>query len=144
MLKSINSFFTRYIDSPDLAKLLLRITLSVLMLFHGFYKLGHGIEPIRNMLISDGLPGVIAYGVYIGEVIAPIMIILGIFTRPAALIVVINMLIAILMTGLSKLTTVTNQGAFGLELELFYLIGFLCIALLGSGRFSILHDPAYY
>lgn len=144
MLKSINSFFTQYVNAPDLARLLLRITLSVLMLFHGFYKVEHGLDPIRNMLVSDGLPTFIAYGVYLGEVVAPIMIILGIFTRPAALIVTLNMLIAILMMGLNKVTILTDQGALGIELEFIYFIGFLCIALLGCGRFSVLREPAYY
>lgn len=144
MLKSINNFFSQYVNDPDLARLLLRITFSVLMLFHGFYKLEYRLDSIRNMLVSDGLPTFIAYGVYIGEVIAPIFIILGIFTRPAALIVTLNMIVAILMMGLNKLTILTDLDALRIELEFIYLIGFFCIALLGCGRFSVLREPAYY
>lgn len=144
MLKSINNFFTQYVNDPDLARLLLRITFSVLMLFHSFYKLGYGLDSIRNMLVSDGLPTFIAYGVYIGEVIAPIFIILGIFTRLAALIVTLNMIVVILMMGLNRLTILTDLDALRIELEFIYLIGFLCIALLGCGRFSVLREPAYY
>jgi putative oxidoreductase len=42
------------------------------------------------MLVEKGLPGFIAYGVLIGEVVAPILII-RVFTRPAALVLAFTM-----------------------------------------------------
>ncbi|MBE1851196.1 DoxX family protein, partial [Escherichia coli] len=84
MLERINVIFTRLTDHHDTGLLLLRLTFGILMLFHGVAKIEHGVNWIVSILQAVGLPGFIAYGVYIGEVVAPVLIILGIFTRPAA------------------------------------------------------------
>ena len=86
MLDKLNTAFTRVTDHPDFGKLLLRLTFGILILFHGVAKMENGVGWIAKMLQAAGLPGFIAYGAYIGEVIAPVLIILGIFTRPAALV----------------------------------------------------------
>lgn len=46
------------------------------MLFHGIAKLLHGLEGIKGMLASKGLPAFFAYGAYVGEIIAPLLIII--------------------------------------------------------------------
>ena len=51
--------------NPDLAKLLLRLCVGGLMLFHGIFKITHGADMYVGMLESKGLPGLMAYGVYI-------------------------------------------------------------------------------
>lgn len=142
MLANLNQLFTRLTDHQDGGKLLLRITFSVLMIFHGVAKLQHGTGWIEGMLISKGIPGFVAYGVFIGEIVAPVLIILGIFTRPAALIVAVNLLVATLMVGMGKFFTVTNVGAWGLEVEAMYFFAAIITMLLGSGRYSIV-SPAY-
>ena len=48
---------------------------------HGFAKILHGIGGVKSILTKAGLPEIMAYGSYVGKVIAPIMIILGIFSR---------------------------------------------------------------
>ena len=63
--------------SEDLGKLLLRVTVGGLMLFHGLFKLTHGIDFISGMLHDIGAPVGLAYGVYMGEVIRPVLMILG-------------------------------------------------------------------
>lgn len=96
MLERINVIFTRLTDHHDTGLLLLRLTFGILMLFHGVAKIEHGVNWIVSILQAVGLPGFIAYGVYIGEVVAPVLIILGIFTRPAALIYALTLLVATL------------------------------------------------
>lgn len=81
--------------NPDLAKLLLRLCVGGLMLFHGIFKITHGADVYVGMLESKGLPGLMAYGVYIGEVLAPLLIILGYQVRISALIVAFTMFMAI-------------------------------------------------
>lgn len=86
MVKSLNAAFTRLFDRPDAGKLALRLTFGGLMLFHGVAKIQHGVGWIAGALQEQGLPAFIAYGVFVGEILAPILIILGLFTRPAALV----------------------------------------------------------
>ena len=65
-------------QSNDIAKLLLRLSVGLLMLFHGVEKIINGINGVKHLTRSAGFPEFFAYGVYIGEVIVPIFIILGI------------------------------------------------------------------
>jgi putative oxidoreductase len=123
--------------SNDAGKLLLRLTLGGLLLFHGIAKLDRGVDSIANGLINVGLPGAIAYLVYVGEVVAPILLIVGLLTRPAALVVVINMLVAIAFAHANQLLSISKSGGYGLELQAFYLLTASVIALIGAGRYSI-------
>lgn len=143
MLASLNMWFTRLTNHPDAGKFLLRATFSILMLFHGVSKLQHGVGWIGDMLATSGYPSFIAYGAYIGEVVAPVFILLGIFTRPMAFIMAFNMVVAVLMVGIGKFATITNVGAWGMETDAFYFLGSLAIMLLGSGRFSVMSNEAY-
>jgi len=121
----------------DAAKLVLRLTIGILLLFHGLAKLSGGVAGIGGMLAAKGLPTFIAYGAYLGEVLGPVLIILGILTRPAAVIVVIHMLVAILLAHMHQLTTFTANGAWSLELQGLFLFGALVIAMQGAGRYSL-------
>src|SRR6476660_6204155 len=84
-------------STEDAGKLVLRIALATLLLFHGVSKLMGGIGFITGMLAKAGLPPAVGYLVYIGEVVAPLLILLGIYTRAAALVIVINMIVALLL-----------------------------------------------
>lgn len=123
--------------SQDAGKLLLRLTLGGLLLFHGIAKIVGGIGPIANGLIDLGLPGATAYLVYVGEVVAPILLVAGILTRPAALIVVVNMIVAVAIAHSGQLLSISESGGYRLELQAFYLLGAAAIALLGAGRYSL-------
>jgi putative oxidoreductase len=123
--------------SDDFGKLVLRLTLGVLLLFHGIHKLLGGIAPIKHMLASHGMPDLLAYGVYAGEVAAPVLLILGLLSRLGGGIVVINMIVAILLAGGAHLFAFNATGGYALELEAFYLFGGLAVALLGAGRLSV-------
>ena len=124
-------------SSEDTGKLLLRAVLAILLLFHGFSKLIGGIDPIVGMVTKAGLPAVFAYGVYIGEVVAPLLILVGVFTRAAALIVAINMVVALLLAHTSQFFTMGPTGGWALELQGMYLAGAIAVALLGAGRYSL-------
>lgn len=143
MLATANRAFTRLTDHPDAGKLLLRVTFAILMLFHGVAKVEHGIGWISGMLQAQGVPGFVAYGVFIGEIVAPILILLGIFTRPAGFVYAINLLVATLLVGMGKFYTITQVGAWALETEALYFFGGLTIMLLGSGRYSVMKNESY-
>lgn len=123
-------------DRSDLGKLLLRVSLGILILFHGIHKMIHGIDNIESMLLAVGLPGFLAYGVYIGELIAPIFIILGLYARYASIVLAINMLFAIYLAyGFSL--NLGKYGALSIESPLVFLIMTLLVFLLGSGKYSV-------
>ena len=44
--------------NPDLAKLLLRLCVGGLMLFHGIFKITHGADVYVGMLESKGITGI--------------------------------------------------------------------------------------
>src|SRR5918999_2784611 len=75
----------------DFGKLVLRLTLGILVLLHGIAKLRGGVGFLTPMVTGLGLPPWFAYGVYVGEIVAPIMVILGLFTRVGAFIIFVNM-----------------------------------------------------
>ena len=123
-------------------KLVLRLTVGVLTLFHGINKLMHpgSVDFIGSKLTESGLPGLLAYGVYVGEILAPLMIIIGIFSRLGGLILVINMLFAILLVHAGDILALTEHGGWRLELQAFYLFGALAIVFLGSGKYAARPD----
>ena len=121
----------------DFGKLVLRLTVGVLLLFHGVHKLLTGIQPIKDMLTAHGIPDALSYGVYLGEVVGPVLIVLGIFSRIGAVLVVIDMIVAVLLAGTGSLMALNAGGGYALELETFFLFGGLSIALLGAGRLGL-------
>ncbi|MBB1624597.1 DoxX family protein [Achromobacter sp. UMC71] len=126
------------IKSDDTGKLILRLTLGILILLHGLFKLtGGGVSGIAGMLGQHGLPGFLAYGAYIGEILAPVLIIVGIYTRLGGLIIAINMVVAILLAHTGQISSLTNNGGWALELQGMFLFTALAIAFMGAGRFSL-------
>jgi putative oxidoreductase len=121
----------------DAGKLVLRAVLAAMLLFHGISKMHNGIGFIADMLAKAGLPAVFGYGVYIGEVIAPLFILAGLFTRPAALVIAINMIVAVLLAHTSMFFTTNDTGGWALELQGMFFFSAVAIALLGAGRFSV-------
>ena len=125
-----------------MGKLILRLTVAGLMLFHGVAKIMHpgSLEFIGNSLSSMGMSPAIAYGVLVGEVVAPLMIIIGLYSRLGGLIIVVNMIFAIVLVHSGDIFSITKHGGWAIELQAFYLFGGLAIAMLGSGKFAIKSD----
>jgi len=124
------------LQNSEIAKLLLRLTLGSLLLFHGIHKLIHGIGGVKSMLHSAGLPELLAYGVYVGELIAPIFVILGLYARLASVVVGINMLMAMFLAyGFSF--SLAKYGGLAMEPPLIFFVMSLLVVLLGSGRYAV-------
>ncbi|WP_404366337.1 DoxX family protein [Marinobacter sp.] len=125
------------LENADLGKLIIRLTLGGLLLFHGVAKLFHGVGGIENMLGGHGIPTIFAYGVFVGELIAPLMVILGYHTRIGALLIVFNMLVAIALAHGSQLSSLSGTGGWALELQGFFLFIAFALIFLGPGRYRL-------
>jgi putative oxidoreductase len=123
-------------------KLLVRLSVGVLVLFHGVAKILHpeSLGFIRSLLETANLPTALAYGVYVGEIIAPLMIILGIYCRLGGAIVAVNMVVAIWLAHSTDLFSLSEHGGWALELQGMYLFCSLALVFLGSGRYAIRPD----
>ena len=121
----------------DIGKLILRLTLGLLMLLHGIAKIKGGVGFLTPMLTGIGLPAWVGYGAYVGEVVAPIMLIVGFLARTGAFLIFANMVFAIVLVHVPELFTLGKQGGWALELQGMYLFTALALIFLGPGRYAI-------
>jgi putative oxidoreductase len=121
----------------DAALLILRVVLGLLILLHGVSKLPPPPEFLASALSERGLPAFVAYGVYLGEIVGPILIIVGIWTRVGAVLIVANMVVAVLVAHAGDLLHLNKQGGYALELQAMYLFTAVALALTGAGRYSV-------
>jgi putative oxidoreductase len=126
--------------SENIGKLLLRLMLGGMMLFHGVDKVLNGISYIKGLVQGQGLPEVLAYGVYVGEMVAPLLLILGWKSRVWAGVIAVNMAIAIYLTQLGSLMKLGTHGAWAMEVPMFYFVTALVIVFVGSGKYAISRD----
>jgi len=117
--------------NTDLGLLVLRISIGGLMLFHGVSKILHGISfLVENM-------GTFAYAVYIGEVLAPIAILVGFRTRIAAVIFAINCITAIAVAHAQDIFSISDHGGYANELLMLYLLGAIALFFTGAGKYAV-------
>lgn len=117
--------------NTDLGLLLLRISVGGLMLFHGVAKLIHGISfLVENM-------GAFGYAVYIGEVLAPIAILIGFRTRIAAVLLAITCVVAIATAHAQDILSISEHGGYANELLMLYLLGSVALFFTGAGKYAV-------
>lgn len=116
--------------------LLLRIIIAGLMLFHGIAKL-NSLAGIENMLTEVGLPTFMAYGVYITELVAPILIIIGFRTRIASLVFFLGMITALFLAHSDAVFAISEKGGLENELLLLYAFCGLIFFFTGSGSYAV-------
>ncbi|TVP78517.1 DoxX family protein [Thioalkalivibrio sp.] len=121
----------------DIGKLIFRVGFGVLFLMHGINKVMHGIDGIESMVVNAGLPAEIAYGVYVGEVLAPLLIIVGWHARIGAILTAITMAFAFTLAHSHEIFELTAHGGWQLELQGMFLLASIAIALSGPGRISL-------
>lgn len=128
--------------NPDTGRLILRLCVGGLLLFHGVAKIVHpgSLGFISGMLNANNLPAILAYAVYIGEVMAPLMVIVGYQARVGGLLIVVNMAFAIFLAHSGDFFSLTEHGGWAIELQMFYLLSALAVVFLGSGRLAFKQD----
>jgi putative oxidoreductase len=115
-------------------KLVLRLVLGVVILLHGIAKLKGGVTGITGMVAAQGLPAWLGYAVLIGEVLAPLMLILGFYARIGGALIAINMIVALYLVHRHELFSLGPQGGWAIELQAMLLFSAIAVALMGPGR----------
>jgi putative oxidoreductase len=135
-------------SSEDVGKLIVRLVVSVLLLFHGYHYL-YGMTNVDHRIVGMGLPAFIGdAGQWVGEVIAPILLILGVYSRIDAILIVIFMVVAILMAHTfppnAHLLTLNDARApdtigdgYHLELQFLFMFGALSVFFFGGGKYGL-------
>ena len=128
----------------DFGKLILRLSTGVMMLLHGISKVQNfdgTMQFVQGAISGLGLPAFLAYGVFLGELVAPAFLILGILPRLSALAVMATMVVAALThtvgEGASPLFSLSGYGGWAYELQGLFFFVALAIFIMGSGKVSI-------
>lgn len=122
--------------NTDLGLLILRIAVGGLMLLHGIAKIGH-TSFIGGMLTEKGLPSFLSYGVYLTEIVAPLLILVGFRTRLAAAVYVFGALFALFLVHSGQLFSLNENGGWEVELLGLYLAGGLSLFFTGGGKLGV-------
>lgn len=117
-----------------MALLVARLWFGLTMLFnHGFDKLAHFSDKVGTF------PDPLRLGqeaslilVILAEVVGALLLTVGLFTRLAAAVLVVDMFVAFLMVHKSELSGQGNG-----ELAFLYLAGYVILVIAGGGLFSL-------
>lgn len=121
----------------NIGLLIFRLNMGVWMLFHGVHKVFNGVDHIKGMLAGMGLPTFLAYGVHLGETIAPILLIIGFRTKLAALAFTIVMLVAFALAHVQTFFAFGNSGAWAHETIALFIMGALGLVFTGGGKYAV-------
>lgn len=118
-----------------LALLAARMILALIFVFHGYPKLTHPSEGMRNFFVSHGFPAYFLSVAGTLECFGALLLFLGLFTRPAALLLAIEMGVAIGKVHSVRGIMAVNEYEFPLAVA----AGCLVLATVGAGVFSLDH-----
>ncbi|HKG18023.1 MAG TPA: DoxX family membrane protein [Solirubrobacteraceae bacterium] len=122
-----------------IAPLGLRLVLGVVMVIHGYGKVVTGPARFGLGLGALGVPApeLMGYVVTVVEVAGGILLLVGLLSRVAALVLAIEMVFTIALVKVDVGLISAPRGAPGAEFDLALLAGFLAIVLAGPGKFSL-------
>ncbi|PTA50854.1 oxidoreductase [Shewanella morhuae] len=128
-------------SAPSFAPLALRIPIGIILIAHGSQKLfgwfgGYGLEGTGQWMASIGLtPGyLMALMAGSSEFFGGLLLLLGLLTRPTALILSFTMIVAIFSVHIGNGLFLANNGyEFGLAL----LAATASLAVSGAGKLSL-------
>jgi len=125
-MKSLNSL-------QPLGLLVLRACLGLIFFSHGYPKLAHSSKGMQEFFVLHGLPGYFLYISGVLEVFGAILLVLGLFTRAAALLLAIEMGVAIWKVH----STGSYLAVHNYEFPLAMLAGSFALATVGAGLLSL-------
>jgi putative oxidoreductase len=126
----------------SLAPLAVRIIVGIIMFAHGLQKLtevgpgNFGGQVLAGLGVP--LPVFMGYVVTLVELVGGLLLIVGFLSRLAALLLTIDLVIAILLVKVN-VGFISGSSGTGAELDLALIAGFLVILFAGPGRLSVDH-----
>lgn len=125
-MKSLNSL-------QPLGLLALRVALGLIFFSHGYPKLAHQGGGMQGFFVQHGLPGYFVYISGVLEVFGGLLLVLGLFTRGAALLLAIEMGVAIWKVHSSGSYLAVHNYEFPLAM----LTACFALATVGAGMISL-------
>jgi putative oxidoreductase len=119
---------------------IMRVVLGILLVAHGINKLQMGLGNVEAWFNSMGIPGFLAYGVVAIELVGGLFLIIGLFTRYVAALVVLMLVGAILSVKLPAGLLGNGEGA-GYELDLSFIV--IAIYLMFTGKSPLSADQLF-
>ncbi len=121
----------------DLGLFITRIAIGFPMSVYGIGKLIHGVGFIEDMMTMHGLPSFFAYGVFAGEIAAPVMLMIGFRARLAGLIFAANCFTAIILAQTANIFRLNEFGGWALEQLVIYMLVSISFFFTGAGKYAI-------
>jgi len=125
-MKSLNSL-------QPVGLLVLRLSLALIFFTHGYPKLAHSAGGMQGFFEQHGLPGYFVHIAGVLEIFGAILLVVGVFTRAAALLLAIEMAVAIWKVHSSGGYLAVHNYEFPLAL----LAGSFALATVGAGLLSL-------
>lgn len=125
-MKSLNAL-------QPFALLVLRLALGVIFFAHGYPKLAHFGGGMQSFFVEHGLPGYFVYVAGVLEVFGGLLLMMGLFTRPAALLLAVEMAVAIWKVHSSRGYLAVHEYEFPLALA----VACFALSTVGAGAFSL-------
>ena len=125
-MKSLNSF-------QPVGLLAFRIALGLIFFSHGYPKLAYSGAGMQGFFVQHGFPGYFVYISGVLEVFGGILLVLGLFTRVAALLLAVEMGVAIWKVHSAGGYLAVHDYEFPLALA----TGCLALATVGAGLLSL-------
>ncbi|MDX1282656.1 DoxX family protein [Shewanella colwelliana] len=130
-----------FVSNAGLAGLILRAPIGLILAAHGAQKLfawfgGYGLEGTGQWMASIGMtPGyLMALLAGSAEFFGGLALVLGLVTRPAAVVAAFTMLVAIFAVHIGNGLFMSNNGY---EYALTLLVALVAVTVQGSGTFSL-------
>jgi putative oxidoreductase len=126
-----------------IAPLVVRVIVGVIMVAHGLQKLtqmgpgNFGGQVLAGLGVP--LPELMGYVVTFVELLGGILLIVGLFSRLTALLLTIDLVVAILLVKLNVGLIAPQGSGAGAELDLALIAGLLVVLLAGPGKLSVDH-----
>jgi putative oxidoreductase len=121
--------------NTDLALLILRVVLGIIMVYHGWPKVTDLAGTIENMTgMGIPAPALAAIFTAVVEFVGGLLILVGAFTDIVGLMFAIDMVGAIIFVHAKNGFSVAKGGV---EWPLLLLAAALAIALAGAGRYAV-------
>ena len=126
----------KFLDKlQPLSLLVLRVALGIIFLYHGYPKLMHTHGNLQGVFVEHGLPGYFVYVSGILETFGGGLLLLGLLTRVAALLLAIEMCVAIWKVHSLHGIYAVHDYEFPLALA----AACFALATVGAGKISVDH-----